>query len=90
MWSKNNFARLYRAFYDNLGFYHGASSNGITPEMFQDGCFLIPFDLTPDRCNGFHKHTPESGAEIGLRLYFSKETHMVLSLVRNNDINTIK
>lgn len=74
--------RLYRAFYDNLGFYHSANSNGITPEMFENGTFLLPWDLTPDRCNGFHKHNAESGSEISLRLYFSKESPEVLTLVR--------
>ena len=80
-WDKKNFTRLYRAFFDNLGFYHSACANGITPEMFESGTFLLPWDLTPDRCNGFHKHAPESGSEISLRLYFSKETPEVLSLV---------
>ena len=80
-WEKKFFARLYRAFFDNLGFYHSACANGVTPEMFENGTFLLPWDLTPDRCNGFHKHTPESGSVISLRLHFSKETPEVLSLV---------
>ena len=80
-WDKKNFMRLYRSFYDNLGFYHSANSNGITPEMFESGTFLLPWDLTPDRCNGFHRHSPESGSEIGLRLNFSKEAPEVLTLV---------
>jgi len=31
--------------------------------------FMIPFDLTPDRCNGFHAHGQKSGV-INLELHF--------------------
>ena len=50
--SKNNFAREYRWFMDNLGWAHDRDSNGITMEEFKTNSFFLPFDLSPDLSNG--------------------------------------
>ena len=80
-WSRGNMLRLYRQFFDNLGFYHTPCSNGITLDQFEEGLFIVPWDLTPDRCNGYHRHKPETGAELSLRLTFGSETPEVLQLL---------
>ena len=80
-WATGDTLRLYRHFFDNLGYYHTPCSNGVTQNQFEQGLFVIPWDLTPDRCNGHHRHKPESGPELSLRLTFSKETPAVLQLL---------
>ncbi len=67
------FTREYRAFFDNVGISHDDIGNVMTPELFSGGMFMIPFDLTPDRCNGFHSHPKKSGS-INLELGFSEDT----------------
>ncbi len=51
--------------YDNLinntGFAGSREGNVITPELFREGLFFLPFDLTPDKCNGAHLHDMEQG-----------------------------
>jgi hypothetical protein len=39
----------------------GNRGNLISYAHFQTGAFIVPFDLTPDRCNGVHRHNAELG-----------------------------
>ena len=39
----------------------GNRGNLISYAHYQTGAFLVPFDLTPDRCNGAHVHNAELG-----------------------------
>lgn len=63
-----NFSRLnrdcqrgYHWLFANTGALSGERGNLISFPAFQSGCFLLPFDLTPDKCNGFHNHNAELG-----------------------------
>ncbi len=37
-----------------------------------EGTFLVPFDLTPDKCNGVHQHNTQAGY-IDLVLNFAEQ-----------------
>jgi hypothetical protein len=67
------FTREYRDFFDNVGISHDDLGNVMTPELYSGGMFMLAFDLTPDRCNGFHSHAKKSGV-INLELGFSADT----------------
>ncbi len=79
-WDVGKYFREYRAFFDNLGIYHTNDSNSITPELFHSGLTLFPFDLSPDQCNGFHRHSGGDG-EISLQLRFKKATEKGITLI---------
>ncbi len=54
-------ARPYKWLYDNTGASSGEKGNIITWQAYQGGTFLVPFDLTPDKCNGVHQHNAQVG-----------------------------
>jgi hypothetical protein len=53
-------ARGYHWLFANTGAL-GNRGNLISYAHYQTGAFLVPFDLTPDRCNGAHVHNAELG-----------------------------
>ena len=68
--SGNNFVKMYRGFYDQIGIGMSDEGTAITPDMFKGGSMLIPFDFTPDKCNRFHLHPSEQGVidfEMGFK-----------------------
>ena len=66
-----NVARGYHWLYDHTGAWFSQRGNCITYDAFKNGSFLVPFDLTPDRCNGMHEHLAHTG-QIDLELEFSR------------------
>lgn len=54
-------ARGYHWLFANTGALAGNRGNLISLPHFQAGCFMVPFDLTPDRCNSAHNHNAELG-----------------------------
>lgn len=65
-------ARGYHWLFENTGAWQAEKGNCISYEAFQGGSFIIPFDLTPDRCNGLHDHAAEYGF-IDLYINFDVE-----------------
>ena len=63
-------ARSYYWIYDNTGASDAQQGNSISKAAFEAGSFIIPFDLTPDRCNGLHNHDAQVGY-IDLNIEFS-------------------
>ena len=51
----------YQWMYANSGAIANNRGNIVDLSHFSGGCFIIPFDLTPDRCNGRHTHNAEFG-----------------------------
>ena len=51
----------YHWLFANTGALAGNRGNLVSLPHFSAGCFLVPFDLTPDRCNGAHTHNAELG-----------------------------
>jgi hypothetical protein len=75
------FMRMYRSFYDNIGVNHGNTGLLINMQRYIGGSFIVPFDLSPDRCNGFHLHVPLEG-KAKLNLEFALPLpHAVTCLV---------
>ena len=52
------FAEGYQSIYKNIREF----GNGITPDMFKNGCTLYAFDLTPDLCSAEHYSLIKDGS----------------------------
>ena len=72
--------RAYRYLFDNTGqSYRTEGGSFITPTMFENGCALFAFDLTPDKCNGYHQHPHEKGnLEVKIELGSALTTQVTL------------
>ena len=79
--------RAYRYFLDNTG--QGVQCQGgsiITHELFENGCAIFAFDLTPDKCNGFHLHPHEKGIlEVRIKLSAATSTGVTLIVLGTFD-----
>lgn len=73
-------ARGYRWMFENTGAMEGERGNIVSWQAFQAGSFIIPFDLTPDKCNGLHNHTAQHGY-IDLQLTWDKPTPAPIYIV---------
>ena len=69
-WVNARYVRELREFYDNVGISDRNMGNLVTPFQYAGGCFMLAFDLTPDKCNGRHTHEKNSGV-ISLELRFA-------------------
>lgn len=80
-WDRNLYSREYRSFFDNIGV--GTDNHGtlINPKLYKNGCSLFAFDLTPDKCNGFHCHKADVGGTIGLNLKFKAATTDAITVI---------
>lgn len=54
-------ARTYYWLFENTGVWNQEKGNVISWPAFKDGSFIVPFDLTPDKCNSLHNHMSEEG-----------------------------
>ena len=57
----HGYSREYRDFFDNIGISHDDHGNAVSMSMYKGGAFFIAFDLSPDLCNGYHKHLHRTG-----------------------------
>ena len=64
-------ARVYHWMYENTGALEGERGNIVSWPAFSGGTFIVPFDLTPDKCNGLHNHEADYGY-IDLNIDFAK------------------
>ena len=69
-WENRLYAREYRSFFDNIGIGTDNISSLINPQLYSGGASLFAFDLTPDKCNGYHWHKREEGGAIDIDLRF--------------------
>lgn len=77
-------SRLYRWVYDNSGSSDANRGNLISFPAFQAGSFVIPFDLTPDKCNSLHTHDAEYGyidVDISFAMPLSEPIYVLYELV---------
>ena len=65
--------RELRSLYDNIGVNEPSDDSGcnLNVDDFLGGYTLFSFDLTSDKCNGFHLHETTTGI-IDLEILFSK------------------
>jgi hypothetical protein len=62
----------YRTLFEGSGTHHSNTGLQITPETYISGCFVLLFDLTPDRAaSGSHTSHPDNG-NICIELKFAK------------------
>ena len=82
-------SRGYKWLFDNTGASSGEKGNIVSWRAFQGGSFLVPYDLTPDKCNSLHQHNAQVGfidlqvtwgqpLENSLYIYYYKATPKVL------------
>lgn len=69
-WANGLFVREYRSFFDNTGVGTDNIGSAINPSMYKEGATLFAFDMTPDKCNGYHWHRREEGGSIDVDLRF--------------------
>lgn len=69
-YTKKNYAREYKSMLNNLGVVNDVGSI-ITYKGFMGGYCFYAFDLSPDKCNGFHQHAPIAG-KIDVRIELGK------------------
>ena len=62
-------SRSYYWMFENTGAWSQEKGNAVSWPAFQNGSFIVPFDLTPDKCNSLHNHMAEEGY-IDLELKF--------------------
>ena len=74
--------RELRALYDNTGINTPGDDAGcnINVDDFIGGFTLFAFDLTSDRCNGFHLHEPSSG-NLDCEILFSKPLEHAIAVI---------
>ena len=77
---ENRFQKVYRALFDNIGIFNADVGLDITMEHFKNNCFIVPFDLTPDKCNGFHIHDKLQG-NMDLNLKFRTATGEAITVI---------
>lgn len=65
-------ARGYQWMYQNTGRHATDRGNVVSWPAFKNGSFIVPFDLTPDRCNRRHNHKAEFGF-IDLEVEFRQD-----------------
>jgi hypothetical protein len=61
----------YRHFYDNIGVSVGTNVPDITYEDYLQGSSFFAWDLSPDRCCSYHKHTGVEGL-VDVNLVFAE------------------
>ena len=63
-------ADCFAQFLENVGVGTDDREFGIGDDDFYGGSFFLVFDRTPDKCNRFHRHIPESGTmDVNLKLH---------------------
>ena len=82
--------RELRALYDNIGVSNASDDTGCNLNVsdFIGGYSLFCFDLTPDKCNGFHLHENVSGI-IDLEILFSKPLEEAITVICYNAYESI-
>ena len=73
----NEFVREFRHLFDHIGTHNSNNGNTINKEIFTQGCFLVPFDLSPDLCLSWHSHESKSG---GINIDFTFAAPLVQSV----------
>ena len=65
------YMKAYKDLFDENGIFHGNTGTWISFSEFKEGYTFFVFDLTPDRCNGYHLHQTTSG-DLRVRIRFRK------------------
>ena len=74
-------AREYFRLFSQCGKIGTSKGMLISPEDFEEGYTIFPFDLTPDMCNGGHSHVTQLGSKMEVELMFAKPVHESFTLL---------
>jgi hypothetical protein len=74
------YIREFREFYDNIGISHSDLNCHVSKKLYRSGATFFAFDLSPDKCNGYHKHVKTTGA-IDLDLRYSKNLPVAIYVI---------
>ena len=71
-----------RALYDTIGVNNASDDSGcnFNEEDFTGGFTLFCFDLTPDKCNGFHFHEIRNGT-ADIEVLFAKPLEQAITVL---------
>lgn len=100
-WTGNNNLKNYYHFKRNTGDGRGMDLGSvITPKLYNGGCSLFAFDLSPDQCNMMHMHPAKKGTanlsiqfktplaqEVILIAYASRHAH--ISVLEDGGVVTV-
>ena len=71
-WENKLYNRELRCFFDNIGVGTDNNPCSISSKLYAGGCTFFAFDLSPDKCNGYHWHAREEGGSIDIDLRFKE------------------
>lgn len=74
------YLRDYYELLSNLKMYGANVGSWLTAEQFAGGMYLQAYDLTPDRCAGFHRH-PTATGNVSMELKFRNPTENAITLI---------
>jgi len=76
----NDFTHTYRRVFDEIGIRTNNTGNNLTAEEYKDGSNFYPFDLSPDKCSGWHDHLDLAG-NLDFRVQFAEPTKKAITMV---------
>lgn len=79
-YKKNDFTHTYRRVFDEIGIRTNNTGNNLTAEEFKDGSNFYPFDLSPDKCSGWHDHLDLAG-NLDFRVQFKEPLDVPVTMV---------
>ena len=71
-WGNNDYARVYRALFENTAIKTNNAGLFITPHRFKWGSTIYAWDLNHDRCAGAHSNHSTMYGQANLRLQFKE------------------
>ena len=71
-WEKDDYARAYRALFENTAIKINNAGLSITPHRFKWGSTIFAWDLNHDRCAGAHSNHSTMYGQATLRLQFKE------------------
>ena len=79
-YATDDFTHTYRRVFDEIGIRTNNTGNNLTAEEFKDGCNFYPFDLSPDKCSGWHDHLDLAG-NLDFRVQFKAPTTTAITMI---------
>ncbi len=76
----SEYSHGYTWMFQNSGTDESNKGNCVSWRHFEGGAFLVPFDLTPDKCNGLHNHNAEVGY-IDVEINWARPTNMSITVL---------
>ena len=73
-------AEIYQHFLENSGIGIDDREFDISENDYFNGTFLLNFDFSPDLCNRYHRHIPNSG-NIDVNLKLKNETDKTVKVI---------